>query len=54
MLAARELVLEQGLEPGEPDEHAGTGDYQAWIRDPAHPDGTGTALSDAVEVEICE
>jgi hypothetical protein len=28
-------------------------DYQFWFRDPAHPDGTGVGLSDAVEARIC-
>lgn len=27
--------------------------YQAWVRDPQNPDGTGTGLSDAVEVFVC-
>ena len=27
--------------------------YQAWVRDPQNPDGTGTSLSDAVEVFVC-
>ncbi len=27
--------------------------FQFWFRDPAHPDGTGAGLSDAVEVTFC-
>ncbi len=27
--------------------------YQFWFRDPTHPDGTGSGLSDAVEVTFC-
>lgn len=30
-----------------------TRNYQFWFRDPAHPDGTGVGLSNAVEVPIC-
>ncbi len=30
-----------------------TYNYQAWARDPQNPDGTGTTLSDAVEVFVC-
>mgnify|MGYP006908357135 CR=1 FL=1 len=26
---------------------------QLWARDPAHPDGTGVGLTDAVEFELC-
>jgi hypothetical protein len=28
-------------------------DYQLWFRDPAHPDGTGVGLTNAVEVPFC-
>jgi photosystem II stability/assembly factor-like uncharacterized protein len=28
--------------------------YQFWYRDPAHPDGTGSGLSDALEVTFCD
>ncbi len=28
-------------------------DYQFWFRDPLHADGTGTGLSDALEVQFC-
>jgi hypothetical protein len=27
--------------------------YQVWFRDPAHPDGTGVCLSDALAVVFC-
>jgi hypothetical protein len=27
--------------------------YQWWYRDPTHPDGTGVALSDGLEVTYC-
>ena len=28
-------------------------DYQLWFRDPAHPDGTGVGLTNAVEISFC-
>ena len=28
--------------------------YQFWYRDPAHPDGTGTALSDGLRITPCD
>ena len=35
------------LVPGQPV------DAQFWMRDPAHPDGTGVALSDGIEFDPC-
>ena len=28
--------------------------FQFWFRDSANPDGTGTGLTDAVEVQFCQ
>ena len=46
-LFAQALAQQYGIVPGT------TVNGQFWMRDPAHPDGTGVALSDAVEFGWC-
>ena len=43
------------LAPADPNLAPGDAVHaQYWFRDPAHPDGTGAGLSDAVEFELCD
>jgi hypothetical protein len=38
----------------EPEAVGETRNYQFWFRDPPHPDGTGSGLTNAVEVPLCD
>jgi hypothetical protein len=38
----------------EPDAPGQTRNYQFWFRDPTHPDGTGSGLTNAIQVPICD
>lgn len=49
--AAGAVTIPLDLEPAAAGQ---TRNYQFWFRDPTHPDGTGSGLTNAIQVPVCD